>query len=57
MTALLRYVLLLVVFCAATLIIYLHRYRRAMKGLRLYSKALDTLASETGSQEEKERYR
>ncbi len=57
MTALLRYVLLLVVFCAATLVIYLHRYRRAMKGLRLYSKALDTLASEAGSQEEKERYR
>ena len=56
MTAAMRYVILLVVFAAATLIIYLYRYRRAMKGIRLYAKALDALA-ETGSQEEKERNR
>ncbi len=56
MTAAMRYVILLVVFATATLIIYLYRYRRAMKGIRLYAKALDALA-ETGSQEEKERNR
>ena len=46
MTAAVRYAALTAVFLVVTFLVYFFRYRRAMKGIRLYARALDALAEE-----------